>query len=96
MGQEVMDCNSKVMVGVHQPHGTGDNSVSVSVGIICEGNLELVFKSYQACHRIWAGAIHPYLPVMIDGHETEPWVHRGVDNGDIQIVDGLDRLPVMD
>jgi hypothetical protein len=43
-----------------------------------------------------AGAIHPDLSVMIDHHEAEGRIHRGVDHRDIETMDSIDGIPVID
>ena len=32
---------------------------------------------------------------MVDGHEREGWIDLGIDDGYLQLIDRIDRLPVM-
>ena len=52
------------------------------------------FRPTSRGHRVGAGAVHADLAVVIDRHEGEGRVDRRVHDGDVQAVDGVDRLPV--
>ena len=41
--RKVGNRHAEVMVGVHQPHAFGDNTVAVKVGIVAEGNIKILF-----------------------------------------------------
>src|SRR5215468_7590928 len=56
----------------------------------------MISESYQPRHRVGARAIHADLTVMIDRHERKGWVDPWIDHLDIELVDAVDRLPVMD
>src|SRR5262249_24914911 len=96
MSQKIIDGHSKVMIRIHQAQRRGDNAVPICVGIVREGDLELILQTHQTRHRIRAGTIHSDFPVMIESHETEGGIYLGINDGDIETVDGLDRIPVMD
>src|SRR5262249_10646281 len=63
VSKEITDSDSKVMVRVQQAGRGGDNSVTIRVGIVAEGDVEAVLEFDQAGHRKGAGAIHPDFAV---------------------------------
>ena len=95
MRQQIGDRHRQIMVGVHQPRRRRDDAVPVGIGIVGEGDLILVLEADQPGHRVRAGAVHADLAVMIDGHEREGRIDLRVDDGDVELVDRIDRLPVM-
>ena len=42
----------------------------------------------------WARGIHADLAVVIHRHERERRIDHGVDDSDVQLVEGVDRLPI--
>ena len=91
-----MDRHGEVVVRVHQAQRTGDDAVPVRIGIVGESNVELILQPHEPGHRIGAGTIHADLAVMIDRHEGEGRIDGGVDHGDVETIDSIDRLPVVD
>src|SRR5262249_6499833 len=64
------------------------------VWIIRKRDVILVLEIYQPRHRIGTRRIHAYLTVVIDGHERESGVDRRVRDSNVQMIDGIDWLPV--
>src|SRR5262249_45616779 len=95
VSQEGMDGHGKVMVGIHQSHRTGNNAMAVCISVVGESNVELILQPHETSHSVRAGTIHPDLPVMIQGHEAERWVHLGINHRDVETENSFDRLPVM-
>ena len=94
--QEVMNGHGQVMVWVHQAQRAGNNAVPICIAVVCESNVEPILQLHEAGHRIRAGTIHPDLPVMIESHEAERWIHGRVQNTDVETIDSLNWLPVLD
>ena len=95
VSQQVTDRDGQVMVGVHEPHGLGDDPVAIGVGVVAERDVKAVLELDQARHRIRARAVHADLAVVVERHEPECRVDRRVGDGDVQAVGIGDRLPVM-
>src|SRR6516164_4141528 len=95
MGQKVTDGHRQEMVGVHQAYRRGDDAVPVRVGVVGESHLVLILEADQPGHGIGAGGIHADLAVVVHGHEREGRVHYRVGDDDMQVIDGIDRLPVV-
>ena len=83
------------MVRVHQPGRRRDDAVPIGVGIVGEGDLVAILEPDEASHRVRAGAVHADLAVVVDGHEREGRIDLRIDDSNVQLVDGVDRLPVM-
>ena len=66
-----------------------------AVGVVGEGDAVLVLEADQPGHRVGARAVHADLAVVIDRHEREGRIDRRVDDGDIEAVNVVDRLPVV-
>ena len=66
----------------------------ISVGIVPESHLVLIFQSDQPGHRIGTRTVHPNFAVVINGHERKCGVDYWICNDDVQPVDGIDRLPI--
>ena len=66
-----------------------------AVRVVGEGDAILVLEPDEPGHRVRAGAVHADLAVVIDRHEREGRIDRRVDDGDVEPVDGVDRLPVV-
>src|SRR5262245_1593137 len=66
----------------------------VGVWIISECDAVFVFESDESGHRIWAGTVHANHSVVIDRHERECRVKGRVDDSNVQLVFGVDWLPV--
>ena len=94
MREQVADGDRQVVVRVHQPRGGRHDAVAVRVGIVGERDAEAILQLDQARHRVRARAVHADLAVVIHGHERERRIDRGIDDGDVEPVDGVDRLPV--
>ena len=67
----------------------------IRVWVVANGQGILVLEVDEAGHGIWAGAVHPDLPVMVQRHEAEPGVDPGIYDGDVQVIGFLDLLPIM-
>ena len=78
------------------PDRAGDDSVPVGIGVVAEGDVELVFELDETGHRKGARAVHADLAVVVQRHEPERGIDRRVGDGDIEAVPIGDRLPVMD
>ena len=92
--EQVADGHGQVVIGIHQPRGRRDDAVPVRVRIVGEGDAILILEADEAGHRVGAGAVHADLAVVIDRHEREGRIDLRVHDGDVQLVDGVDRLPV--
>ena len=73
MGEQIADRHGEEMIGVHQPGRRRDDAVAVGVGIVAEGDVEVVLELDEPGHGVGAGAIHADLAVMVDGHEARMW-----------------------
>ena len=67
----------------------------VRVRIVAERHLITILELDQTGHGVWARAIHPDLPVVVQGHEGERRVDRGIYDRDVQAKDLLDAFPVV-
>ena len=68
--------------------------MSVGVAVVGEGDPKPIFQFDEPCHGIGARWVHADLAVVIDGHEREGRIDHGVHDGDVELVDRVDRLPV--
>ena len=68
--------------------------MAVGVAVVGEGDPESIFQLDEPCHGIGARRVHADLAVVIDGHEREGRIDHGVHDGDVELVDGVDRFPV--
>ena len=93
--QQVVDRHRQIMVRVHQPGRRRDDAVPVGVGIVGEGDLVAILEPDEPGHRIGAGTVHADLAVVIDRHEREGRIDLRIHDGDVQLVDRVDRLPIM-
>ena len=66
----------------------------VRIRIVGEGDVILILKVHQTCHRIRTRRVHAYLAVVIDRHERESRIDYWVHDDDVQMIDGVDWLPV--
>ncbi len=71
VGEEVLDADGEVVVGVEQAGGAGDDAVAVVVGVGGEGYVVLVFVGDHGGHGVGAGAVHADSAVPVAGHEAE-------------------------
>src|SRR5258705_9077175 len=94
VSEKITDSDSKVMIRVQQAGGRGDDSVTVCVGIVAEGDVEPVLEFDQAGHGGGTGAIHADFAVMIDCHECKSGVDIRVHYRDVQTVAFSYRFPV--
>ena len=96
MGEEVLDADSEVVVGVEEAGGAGDDAVAVVVGVGGPGYVELVFVGDHGGHGEGAGAVHADFAVPVAGHEAEGGVDVGVEELDGEFVLVDDAWPVVD
>ena len=82
------------MIGIHQPHATGYDPVSVEVGIVAKRQVVFFFHTDQPCHRIGRRTIHANLAIAVDTHETEGRIGMIVQQIDVQSVSVSNRLPI--
>ena len=80
MGEEVLDADGEVVVGVEQAGGAGDDAVAVVVGVGGEGYVVLVFVGDHGGHGVGAGAVHADAAVPVAGHEAEGGVYVVVED----------------
>ena len=95
MGEQVLDRHRQVVIRVHQPR-LGDDAVTVIVRIVAKGDVELVFECDEASHGEGAGAVHPDLAVLVQGHKGEGRIYLVVDHLDVEIITLGDHVPVGD
>ncbi len=94
MGEQVGDRDRQVVVGVEQAGARRHDAVPVRVGVVGQRHVEGILQPQQRRHRVRRGRVHPDLSVPVDGHETEPWVDRGVDHVEVEFVTLGNGLPV--
>ena len=94
MRKQIADGHREIVIRIHQSRGGSNDSMPVGVRIVGECNAIFVFESDEPRHRIRARAIHTNHAVVIDRHERKRRVDRRVDDGNIQFVYIVDRLPV--
>src|SRR5262249_47052356 len=70
------------------------NTVPVGIWIVGKRNVILVLEIYEPRHCIGTRWIHADSAVVIDSHECESGVDRRVRDSDIQVIDGVDWLPI--
>ena len=63
--------------------------------VVGEGDAIPVLEADEPGHGVGAGAVHADLAVVIDGHEREGRIDLRVHDGDVELVDRVDRLPVV-
>ncbi len=80
MGEEVLDADGEVVVGVEESGGAGDDAVAVVVGVGGEGYVVFFFVRNHGGHCVGAGAVHADAAVPVAGHEAEGLVGVGVEN----------------
>ncbi len=78
MGEEVLDADGEVVVGVEEAGGAGDDAVAVVVGVGGPGDVVFVFVGDHAGHGVGAGAVHADAAVPVEGHEAEGGVDVGL------------------
>ena len=91
--EEIIDCNSQVVVRVHQP-GRGDDTVTVVVRVVGKRQIELVAQRQQASHCAFGGAVHTDRAVFVQVHKAEGLIDVIVHDGQIQLVVLGNALPV--
>ena len=94
--EEVADAHREVVVGVQQPGARRDDPVAVGVGVVGEGDVELVGEIAQLGHRVRRRAVHADLAVPVERHEAEGRVDLVVGDRQVQAVALGDRRPVGD
>src|SRR5262249_27969409 len=94
MGKQIADGDGKIVIRIHQSCGGRHNTVTIGVRIVRECDAVFVIESGVAGHREWARTGHANDTYVIDHHERERWVEGRVDDGNVQMVFGVDRLPV--
>ena len=80
VGEEVLDADGEVVVGVEQAGGAGDDAVAVVVGVGGQGDVEFFLVGDHAGHGVGAGAVHADAAVPVEGHEAEGGVDVGVED----------------
>ncbi len=95
VGEQILDGHRQIVVRVHQAR-LGDDAVTVVIGVVAKSDVELVFKRNQAGHGERAGAVHPDLAVLVQGHEGEGRIDAIVDHFDIEIIGLGDDVPIGD
>src|SRR6516225_11693115 len=95
MGQQVTDGDRQVMVGVHQPRARGNDAVPIGIRVVGKSDPIAILEPNKPRHRVGARAVLTDLAVMIDGHERKGRVDPRVDYIDIDLIEGVDWLPVM-
>ena len=80
MGEEVLDADGEVVVGIEQAGGAGDDAVAVVVGVAGPGYVEVVLVGDHGGHGVGAGAVHADAGVPVEGHEAEGRVDVGVED----------------
>ena len=80
VGEEVLDADAEVVVGVEQAGGAGDDAVAVVVGVGGEGYVEFILIGDHGGHGEGAGAVHADASVPVAGHEAEGGVDVGVED----------------
>ena len=68
--------------------------MAVGVGVVAGRDLELVTLLDQRSHRVRRRAVHPDLPIPVQGHEPPCRVDVGVHDGQVQAVALRDNPPV--
>ncbi len=76
--EQVIDGDRQIVVGIHQSHATRDDAVTVVVGVIAKGDVELVFEVDEAGHGVGRRAIHADLAILVHGHETKGGIDIGI------------------
>ena len=94
MGEEILDRDGEIVIGIHQSRRWRDDAVAVRIRIIGEGDAVFVLQADKPRHGIGARAIHADLAVMIDGHEGKGRIEFGIDDGDVEPIGRVDRLPI--
>src|SRR5262249_29114421 len=72
----------------------GDDAVPVGVRIVGKGDAILMPEAHEPRHRVRTRRIHADLAVVVDRHEREGRVDGRVRDHDVQVINGVDRLPV--
>ena len=80
VGEEVLDADGEVVVGVEEAGGAGDDAVAVVVGVGGEGYVVFFFVGDHGGHGVGAGAVHADFAVPVAGHEAEGGVGVGVED----------------
>ena len=92
--QQIPDGHGEVVIGIHEPRGARHDAMSVCVAVVGEGDPKPIFQFDESCHGMGARWVHADLAVVIDGHEREGRIDHRVHDGDVELVDRVDRLPV--
>ena len=82
-------------MGFISPAEGCDDSVPIGIRVVGEGDIVAVLEADEPRHRIGTGAVHADLAVVIDRHEREGRIDLRVHHSDIQVIDRVDRFPVM-
>ena len=65
------------------------------IGVVAEGNLVLVLECNQPRHGVRTGAIHADLAVVVHRHERKGRIDSWIHHRDVELVDGVNRRPVV-
>ena len=81
--QQIPNRNGQIMIRVHQTRRRRDDAVTVAVRIVRERDLVSILQRNEARHRIWTGAVHANLAIVIHCHERERGIDDGIDDFDV-------------
>ncbi|MNV12173.1 hypothetical protein D3C71_1027660 [compost metagenome] len=95
MLEQIVDRNGQVVVRIHQAR-RGDDTVTVVVGVVSKRQIELVTQGQQTGHRTLGGAVHTDGAVFVEVHKAEGLINLIVNDGQIQLVEFGNALPVFD
>src|ERR1039458_8700747 len=94
MGEQVLNGNRQIVIGIHQSRGGRNDAVPVRVRVVGKGYLVTIFEAGEPRHRVRTGAVHANLAVMIHGHERKRWINLRIYDVNVQAIRRIDRLPV--
>ena len=84
--EQIIERDGEVVVGVHQPRRRRHDPVPIGVRIGGERDAKAILEADEAGHRVRVRGVHADLAVVIDGHEGELRIDRGIDDGDVEAV----------
>ena len=84
------------MVGIHEPPTSGHDTMAVTVRIVAEGNVEVIFQLDQVCHGIRRGTVHPDFAILVHRHKRKGRINFPVHNFDGKSVFFGNGIPEVD
>jgi len=69
------------VIGIHQPRARRNDAVPIRVRVVGESDPVAILEADEPGHRVWAGAVHADLAVVVDGHELEGRIDLRIDYG---------------